>query len=119
MGKRLKRARLEAGMSVAQLQEKIYRLYRAEIGETTIRYIEREKTLNPGYKTVEFISLGLGLDPIQILRMGLEDVEDITERPTDARLAHLWKLYAEIKAERRPFADEWIKMMTEKFEEWR
>lgn len=105
-------------MSVAQLQEKIHRLYRADVGETTIRYIERGKTLNPGYKTVEFIALGLGLDPLQILSMGLEDAV-ITEKPTDARLAHLWKLYVEIKAEHRPFADDWIKMMTEKFEEWR
>lgn len=64
IGKRLKTAREALGLSVPQLREKIKQDHRAEVGNSTIRDIEGDKSPNPGCRvyhvTIPFLGLGGG-----------------------------------------------------------
>lgn len=111
MGKRLHRARMDLGMSVPQLREKIFQNHRAEIGESTIRDIEKDRTPNPGFKTLEFIALGVGLDPLEVIGMGLDDPPEFESGFKESQFAQLWKKYLKTAKDRRPFADDYIKML--------
>lgn len=119
MGKRLKRARLELGLGVPELVKKIKQEYRAEVGETTIHYIEKERISNPGLKTVELIALGVGLDPLEVLSLGLDDPPELEPGFRESQFAQLFKLYQKVEKEQRPFCDELIKMLKERMERWR
>lgn len=119
IGKRLKAARLELGMSVPQLREKIKQDHRAEVGESTIRGIEGDGTPNPGFKTLEFIALGVGLDPMEVIALGLDDPPELEQGYTDSQFAQLGRAYKSVRKDKKPFADELIKMLTERIEGWR
>jgi len=116
IGKRLNNARLEQGMSVPQLRQKIFSDHRAEIGESTIRDIEKDKTPNPGFKTVEFIALGVGLDPLEVIGLGLDDPPELEPGFKISQLAQFWKKYSKLERAERAFYDENLKMLIERID---
>jgi transcriptional regulator with XRE-family HTH domain len=119
IGERLKTARLDQAMSVPQLRAKILQDHQAEIGESTIRDIEKDKTPNPGLKTLEFIALGVGLDPLELMSLGLDDPPQLEQGYTESQFAQLGRIYKKVRKDKRPFADELMKMLIEKMERWR
>jgi transcriptional regulator with XRE-family HTH domain len=119
IGKRLKKARLDQRMSVPQLVEKIKQNHHAKVGASTIRDIEKDKTPNPGRKTVTFIALGLGLDPLEVLSLGLDDPPELEPGYTESQFAQLGRVYKQVRKDKKPFADELIKMLIEQMERWR
>lgn len=116
IGKRLKTARQALGMSVPQLREKIDRDFRAPVGESTIRDIEGDKTPNPGFKTVEFISLGVGLDPLEVIALGLDDPPEMESGFKETQFAQLARIYPTVKKSEKPFIDELVKVLIEQME---
>jgi len=119
IGKRLKTARLNLGMSVPQLRGKIFEDHRAEIGASTIRDIEGDKTPNPGFKTLEFIALGVGLDPLEVIGLGLDDPPEMESGFKASQFAQLHKSYAKLDKEQRAFVDDYIETLIEKINRWR
>jgi transcriptional regulator with XRE-family HTH domain len=119
IGERLNRARLELEMSVPQLRGKILRDHRFEVGESTIRDVEADRTPNPGRKTIEFIALGVGLDPLEVFALGLDDRPEMEAGYTETQFAQLARVYKKVGKEYRPIADEFVKMLIEKMERWR
>jgi transcriptional regulator with XRE-family HTH domain len=119
IGKRLNSARLELGMSVPQLRKKIDEDHRAEIGESTIRDIEKDKTPNPGFKTIEFIALGVGLDPLEVIGLGLDDPPEMEQGFKASQFAQLWKSYSKLDKEQRAFVDDYIETLILKIDKWR
>jgi transcriptional regulator with XRE-family HTH domain len=119
IGKRLNRARLELGLSVPELREKIFRDHRFEVGESTIRDVEKDKTPNPGFKTIEFIALGVGLDPLEVISLGLDDPPELEPGFTVSQFAQIDRIYRRVRKDRRPFADEFIRMLIQAMERWR
>jgi transcriptional regulator with XRE-family HTH domain len=116
IGKRLKTARLDLGMSVPQLREKIFRDHRAEIGESTIRDIENDKTPNPGFKTLEFIALGVKLDPLEVIGLGLDDPPELEPGYKESQFAQAARIYGTVKKTEKPFIDDLIKILIEQME---
>jgi transcriptional regulator with XRE-family HTH domain len=119
IGKRLQRARKEQGMSVPRLVKKISEDHRFEVGESTIRDIEKDKTPNPGFKTLEFIALGVGLDPLEVIGLGLDDPPELEQGYTESQFAQLGRIYKKVRKDKRPFADEFIRMLIQTMERWR
>lgn len=119
IGKRLKTARLSLGLSVPQLREKIFDDHRAPIGASTIRDIEGDKTPNPGFKTLEFIALGVGLDPLEVISLGLDDPPEMESGFKVSQFAQLHKSYAKLDKEQRAFVDDYIETLIEKINRWR
>lgn len=119
IGKRLKTAREALGLSVPQLREKIKQDHRAEVGNSTIRDIEGDKSPNPGFKTLEFVALGVGLDPLEVIALGLDDPPELEPGYTESQFAQLSRVYKKVGKENKPFADELVKMLIEKMERWR
>jgi transcriptional regulator with XRE-family HTH domain len=119
IGKRLNTARLNLGLSVPQLVQKISEDHRFPIGASTIRDIEADKTPNPGFKTLEFIALGVGLDPLEVIGLGLDDPPELEPGYTESQLAQLWRVYKTVNKNYRSVADELVKMLIEKMERWR
>lgn len=119
IGKRLNRARLELGMTVPRLREKILQDHRLEVGASTIRDIEADKTPNPGFKTLESIALGVGLRPLDVIALGLDDPPELEAGYTETQFAQLARVYKKVGKEYRPVADELVKMLIEKMERWR
>lgn len=101
MGMRIARARDEAGLSYAQLKAKIEKDFRADIGESTIRAIEGDVPPNPGIKTVELICLGLGLPPLEVIALKLDDPPETEQGFTESRFAAMWREYSR-KCSRAP-----------------
>ena len=116
IGKQLKTARLELGLSVPQLREKIFRDHRFEVGESTIRDIEGDKTPNPGRKTIEFIALGVGLDPLEVFAMGLDDPPELEPGYKESQFAQIQRIYGVVKKTEKPFIDDLIKILIEQME---
>jgi len=119
IGKRLNSARLELGMSVPQLTKKIDEDHRAEIGESTIRDIEKDKTPNPGFKTIEFIALGVGLDPLEVIGLGLDDPPHFEPGFKVSQFGQLWKSYSGLDKEQKAFVDDYIETLILKIDRWR
>jgi transcriptional regulator with XRE-family HTH domain len=119
IGKTLKSARLAMGLSVPELQEKIKREHRYELSVSVIRDIESERSPNPGFKTVAFIALGLGLNPLEVINLGLNDPAETDPGYHESYFVYLHRLYRKVQEDRRPFADELLKMVGEKLERWR
>lgn len=119
IGRRLKTARLELEMSVPQLRAKIKQDHHAEVGESTIRDIENDKTPNPGFKTLEFIALGVGLDPLEVISLGLDDPPEMERGFTESQFAQLARTYKKVGKDHKFCADELVKMLIEKMERWR
>lgn len=116
VGKRLKTARLELGLSVPQLSEKIFRDHGFPVGGSTVRDIERDRTPNPGRKTIEFIALGVGLDPLEVFAMGLKDPPELEPGYKESQFAQLARVYGTVKKTEKPFIDGLIKMLIEQME---
>lgn len=114
IGSRLKRAREQAGMSVPQLVRQIREDHGKDVGASTVRDAENDKTPNPGIKTVETIALGLGLDAIEVIGLALDDAPETDPGYKESGFARLWKSYQRLKKDRRPFWDELIEMLTDK-----
>lgn len=111
-GMRLSRARLEAGLSYAKLASKIEKEFRAEIGESTIRSIEQDIPPNPGIKTIELICRGLGLPPLEVFALMLDEPPaETTNGFTESRFAEMWKEYLRAPAGKRGPADMLIEMV--------
>lgn len=119
IGKRLFRARTELGLSAAQLRQRIFDDHRAEVGESTIRQIEKERVPNPGIKTVEFLALGCGLDPLEVIGLGLEDPPETDPGYRESQFAQLYKSYKKLSKEQRAFVDEAVEMLVQKIQRWR
>lgn len=119
VGKRLKRARLELGMGVPELVEKIKRDYRAEVGITTVHFIEKDRVPNPGLKTIEFIALGDGLDPLEVFALGLDEPPELEPGFKQSQFAQLWKSYSKLDKEQKAFVDDYIETLIQKINRWR
>ena len=119
IGKRLKKVRLDQGMSVTQLAKKIEKDHRFSIGDSTIRDIEKDNTPNPGLKTVEMIALGLGLDPLEVISLRFDDPPELEPGYTESQFAQLGRAYKRVRKDKKPFADEFIRILIETLERWR
>lgn len=119
IGKRLKTARLDLGLSVVQLVEKTLEDHRFEVGASTIRDVEADRTPNPGFKTIEFIALGVGLDPLEVISLGLDDPPELEPGFKASQFAQLHKSYAKLDREQRAFVDDYIETLIEKINKWR
>ena len=118
IGKRLKTAREALGLSVPQLREKIFQDHRFEIGESTIRDLEKDKAPNPGFKTVEFVALGVGQDPLDVIGLGLDDPPEQEPGFKETQFARMWKKYKRLAKEQRAFVDDYIETLNEKIDRW-
>jgi transcriptional regulator with XRE-family HTH domain len=119
IGQRLKREREEQELSVPQLAKKIDVDFHFPIGPSTIRDLEGDKTPNPGIKTLESVALGLGLDPLEIIGLGLDDPPQLEPGYTESQFAQLGRTYKKVPKNKRAFADEFTKMLIEQMERWR
>lgn len=119
IGKRLKSARLDLGLSVPQLVEKIFEDHRFEVGASTVRDVEADRTPNPGFKTIEFIALGVGLDPMEVISLGLDDPPEMEPGFKASQFAQLHKSYAKLAKEQRAFVDDYVETLIEKINKWR
>ncbi len=120
IGTRLRKAREELGLNVPQLREKILTDYRAEVGESTIRGIEKDSTPNPGIKTIEFMALGVGLDPLEVIGLGLGDPPELKAGFKISQIARFWEKYSAIDdSSERAFYDRQIRMLIDEIERWR
>ena len=118
MGSRIRRAREELGLSVLALRDKIQLEFRAEIGETTLRELERDKPPNPGIKTVEMVARGLGLRPLDLIALALdEDMEDAAAKLdldfSKTRFIWFWKAYQNSSSRKRAMVDAMLQMWTD------
>lgn len=116
IGKRLKTARLNLGMSVPELRRKILDDHRAEIGASTIRDIEGDKTPNPGFKTLEFIALGVGLDPLEVMSLGLDDPPELEAGFSETQFGQMARVYKTVAKAEKSFVDNLIKMVIAEME---
>lgn len=114
IGNRLKTARLALGMTVPELRRKIERNHRAEIGESTIRDIESDKIPNSGRKTIEFIALGVELDPLEVLALGLDDPPELEPGFKQSQFGQLWKAYSRLSKDERAVPDEFVQMLIDR-----
>ena len=120
IGERVRAARLDAGIiSVPQLAQRILQLYGKTIGESTIRDIENDKSHNPGIKTVEYIAKGIGLDPLEVINLGLDDPPETDREYTATQFAHLARIYKKVNKANKPVANQLVKMLIEQMERWR
>jgi transcriptional regulator with XRE-family HTH domain len=119
IGQSLATARERTGASVPVLVKKILDYYGRDIGESTVRDIEKDKTPNPGIKTIETIALGLGLDPLEVISLGLDSPPEMEPGFKASQFARLWKVYSRVSREKRPFADENIQSLIDKLDRWR
>jgi transcriptional regulator with XRE-family HTH domain len=119
IGQLLQQAREQAGLSVPQLVQRIREVHDKDIGASTIRDIEKDKTPNPGVKTLEFISLGVGLDPLEVISLGLDNSPELEPGFTESQFAQLGRTYKKVPKDKRPFADEFIRMLIQTMERWR
>lgn len=106
-------------MTVPDLVRKIKTDHGKKIGASTVRDIEKDKSRNPGIKTVEFIALGLGLDPLEVVGLALNNPVEMEPGYKVSQVAQLWKTYSQVAKDRRPFADDYLQTLIEKFADWR
>lgn len=120
IGQRVQDARLKAGItSVPQLTQRILDLYGKDVGASTVRDIEKDATPNPGIKTVEYIAKGVGLDPLEVIGLALDDPPESDRDYTDTQFAQLSKVYKKVNKENKPFADQLVQMLVEQMDRWR
>lgn len=119
IGSRLYKRRLELGLSLAQVREKIYDDFKFAMGETTIRVLESDKVPNPGVRTLEFLALGLGLDPLEVIGLGLDDSPETESGFKESQFARLWQNYKKLDKEQKAFIDESVEMLITKIDKWR
>lgn len=122
MGKRLRRAREELGLTLDGLREKIRKELREDIGKSTIRDIEADRPPNPGIKTIEIFARGVELAPIEVIALGLdEELESAAAQSAhdfaNSDLMRLWKLRAGAKPRERALIDEVVQMLIDRVAE--
>jgi transcriptional regulator with XRE-family HTH domain len=112
MGSQLKKARKNLGLSVPELAQKIKDEWE-DIGESTIRDIEKDKTENPGIKTIERIALGVGLPPLEVIALWLyEPPPESTHGFSESYFAALWRAYSRVKPHnKRERIDDLVQML--------
>lgn len=118
IGARLKRAREQAGMSVPQLVQTIRDVHNRDVGESTVRDAENDKTPNPGIKTVEAMALGLRLDVLETISLGLDSSPEFDKGFKASQFGRLWSSYSTLNKRRRDFADEYIQMLIDRIAHW-
>lgn len=116
IGQRLKRERESLDLSAEKLSEKILDEYGVKIGTSTIQATERDRSPNVGRKTLEFICLGLSLDPLQVFAIGLEDPPELAPVYTESRFAQMARKYKLVRARERPFIDFLLDIASEQIE---
>lgn len=119
VGSRLYKRRMELGLSLTQLRDKILQDFRFETGQSTIRVIENDKVPNPGIKTVEFLALGVGLDPMEVIGLALDDSPEVESGYKESQFARLYQSYKKLNREQRAFIDESVEMLISKIDKWR
>lgn len=110
IGQHLKREYEAQEMSAVKLSEKILREYGFEVGASTILATLDDKTPNTGRKTLEFICLGLGLDPLQVFAIGLETPQELDP---DSKFGHMARLYKEVAKSIKPRIDLLLEILVE------
>lgn len=113
VGQHLKRARESLDLSPDRLSEKIFKEYGFKVSPSTIQATEIDRSPNTGRKTLEYICLGLGLNPVLVFNMGLENPLDLDSNIEFARLASLYK---EVRKPKKPFIDFLKEILTEQME---
>lgn len=119
IGQRISAARLELGLSVPQLVRKISDDHRFDVGASTVRDIEADRTPNPGIKTLEFIAIGVGLAPLETIGLGLDAPPESEPGFRETQFARLANSYKKVKKEKRPFADELVRIVIEQIDRYR
>jgi transcriptional regulator with XRE-family HTH domain len=119
IGQRLRQAREQAGLSVPQLVQRIRELHGKDVGASTVRDAENDKTPNPGIKTIECIAKGVQLDPMEIIGLALENPPESEPGYSETQFAQLARVYKKVSKENRPVADQLVKMLIEQMERWR
>ena len=117
-GARIKRARREQRISAPALVKRIQEAGK-KISVATIRALEAGATENPGVKTLERIAIGLYLDELEVINLSLDNPRDLTTGFKTAHFARLEKVYGLVRKDKKPLADELIKMLITHLELWR
>lgn len=118
IGARIKRVRHEQKLTALDVALRAIDVGK-HVGESTIRDIESDKSPNPGVKTLEAIALGLGLDPMGVISLGLDDPPELDRGYSETQFAQLARIYKKVKKENKPFADLLVKMVTEQIDRLR
>lgn len=118
IGERLYHARERAGLSVPQLVQRIREVHGRDVGASTVRDIENDKTPNPGIKTVEAMSLGVQLDVLETISLALDNSPEFEKGFKASQFGRLWNGYSKLNKERRTFADEYIQMLIDRIARW-
>lgn len=105
MGARLREVRLEQGLSTTDLSKKIHRDYGRRTSHSTILILEN-RDVDSGFKTVESVALGLGLDPLEVLALGMEE----TPKP-EGLIKQLAEAYRQVREDKKPIADKFLDML--------
>lgn len=115
MGKRLEEARLALRMSLKDVQERISRDFRSDIGETTIRMTEKDRFPNPGIKTIELIARAVDLPPLEVIALHLDEPPPTNEEAFErSRFGQMYRLYKEKSPARKAWYDEHLDMLLDK-----
>jgi hypothetical protein len=62
---------------------------------------------------------GVGLDPLEVIGLGLNDPPELEQGYTESQFAQLGRIYKKVRKDKRPFADEFIRMLIQTMERWR
>lgn len=120
IGERVRAARLEAGIdSIPQLTQRILDTCGQTVGQSTVRDIESDSTPNPGIKTLEHVARGVGLDPLELISLGLDDPPELDRGYSETQFAQLARTYKKVNKEKRPFADMLVRMVIEQIDRLR
>lgn len=124
VGQRLKRARLEQGMSVPQVVTKVLEDHGFDVSASTVRGVEADATPNPGIKTIKAIALGVKLDPavvigLVVVGLVLEESPESERGFSSSQLARLWRECQTLTNGQRTFVDQLLTMLMETVDRWR
>ena len=119
IGQHLRQARERSRLTVPQLVQRIREDHKRKIAVCTIRDAEGDKTPNPGIKTVETMALGLQLDVLETISLGLDSPPEFEKGFKASQFARLWKTYSKLDKQKQLFVDGYIEMLIAWIERWR
>ena len=115
MGKALVEARNRLGISRKDVQDRISREFKQDVGETTIRAAENDQFPNPGIKTIEMIARAVDLPPLEVIALHLEEPPPETkQRFSRSRFAVISEIYDMLPADRQIWYDDMLEMIIER-----